>query len=154
VGGTAGEKDDALTWRRRLQLGPRVRPVLSDHRLVGKSPEGSRQRVGDSNSGPPPEVVPGGGCAGGLSCGSLAPLVTARARCAPLPAGFACTHRVQAGSGPVRSRTPPALRSSATRERPAGHGNADRCVEPAGPGVAFARGGGLAWLVVRDPEST
>ena len=76
--------------------------------------------MGDSNSGPPPREVPGGGCAGGLTCGSLAPVVTARARCAPLPAGSACTHRVPAGSGPVWSRTPLALRSSATRDRSAG----------------------------------
>jgi hypothetical protein len=31
------------TWRRRLQLGQRVRPVLGDHRLVAKSLEGARQ---------------------------------------------------------------------------------------------------------------
>jgi hypothetical protein len=55
---------------------------------------------GDSNSGPQSEVVPGSGCACGLSCGSLAPVVTARARCTPLPARSACTHRVPAGSGP------------------------------------------------------
>ena len=30
-------------------------------------------RLGDSNSGPPLEGLPGGGCAGGLACGSLAP---------------------------------------------------------------------------------
>jgi hypothetical protein len=29
-----------------------------------------RPWAGDSNSGPPPEVVPGGGCAGGLTCDS------------------------------------------------------------------------------------
>jgi hypothetical protein len=45
---------------------------------------------GDSNSGPPPEVVFGSGYAGGLTCGSSAPLVTVRARCNPLPAGCAC----------------------------------------------------------------
>jgi hypothetical protein len=43
--------------------------------------------------------------------------MTARARRTPLPAGSACTHRVPAGSGLVRSRTPSALRSSATRDR-------------------------------------
>jgi hypothetical protein len=37
--------------------------------------------------------VPGGDCAGGLSCGFLAPMVTVRARWTPLPAGSACTHR-------------------------------------------------------------
>jgi DDE superfamily endonuclease len=43
AGGTAGASYDAPTWRRRLQLDCRVRPVLGDHCLVGKSPEGSRQ---------------------------------------------------------------------------------------------------------------
>ena len=33
----------ACTRRRRLQIGHRVRPVLGDHRLVGKSPEGSAE---------------------------------------------------------------------------------------------------------------
>jgi hypothetical protein len=110
------------------QLGKSLRPVLGDHRLAGKSPKGSRQPGrGNSNSGPPPDMVPGGACAGGLTCGSLAPVVTARARCSPLPAGSACTHRVPAGSGPVRSRTPPALRSSATRDRSAGRARQGRC---------------------------
>jgi hypothetical protein len=36
VGGTAGENDDALTWRRRLQLDFSVRPVRGDDCLVGK----------------------------------------------------------------------------------------------------------------------
>jgi hypothetical protein len=52
-----------------------------------------------------PEVVPGGGGVGSLTCGFLAPVVTARVRCTPLPAGSACTHRVPAGCGPVRSQT-------------------------------------------------
>jgi hypothetical protein len=34
------------TWQRRLPAHQRVRPVLGDHRLVAKRPEGSRQRVG------------------------------------------------------------------------------------------------------------
>jgi hypothetical protein len=64
---------------------------------------------GDSNSGPPPEGVPGGGCAGSLTCGSFALVVTAGARCTPLPANSACIQRVPLASGPV-GRTP--LRSS------------------------------------------
>ena len=71
---------------------------------------------GDSNSGPSPEAVPGGGCAGELTCGSLAPVVTARARCAPLPAGSVCTHRVPAGPRPGT----PSLHRSAGR-----HGRAN-----------------------------
>jgi hypothetical protein len=43
AGGTAGENDSARTWPLRLQLDCLVRPDLGDHRLVGKSPEGSRQ---------------------------------------------------------------------------------------------------------------
>ena len=50
AGGTAGENDDAPTWRRRLPAGRRVRPVLGDHRLVGKSPEGSRQPGGETRT--------------------------------------------------------------------------------------------------------
>ena len=45
--GTTGENDNARTWRRRLQLGGRVRPVPGYHRVVGKHPKGVRQkRVG------------------------------------------------------------------------------------------------------------
>jgi hypothetical protein len=36
VGGTAGENDGARTWPLWLQLYCWVRPVLADHRLVGK----------------------------------------------------------------------------------------------------------------------
>jgi hypothetical protein len=41
--GTASEDDPRTLWRRWLRPDRRVRPVLSDHRLVGKSLEGSRQ---------------------------------------------------------------------------------------------------------------
>jgi hypothetical protein len=47
-GSSAGENDDASTWRNGSQLNPRVKPVLGDHRLVAKSPEGSRQPDGSS----------------------------------------------------------------------------------------------------------
>jgi hypothetical protein len=50
VGGTAGENDGARTWPLRLQLDCSVRPVLGDHRLVGKSPEGSRQPGGETRT--------------------------------------------------------------------------------------------------------
>jgi hypothetical protein len=45
VGGTAGTNNDPRAWRRRLQLGQRARSVSGDHRIVGKSREGLRQRV-------------------------------------------------------------------------------------------------------------
>jgi hypothetical protein len=41
--GTAGEDDPPTPWRRWLRLDWRVRAVLGDRRLVGKSPKGSRQ---------------------------------------------------------------------------------------------------------------
>jgi hypothetical protein len=86
----------------------------------------ARAGSGDSNSGPPPEVVPGSRHAAGLTCGSLAPVVTTRARCNPLPAGTACTHRVPAGSVPSgRGRL---WRSGPPRpgtDRPAGRSKAD-----------------------------
>src|ERR671910_2848520 len=52
--GTASEEDPRTPWRRWLRLDRRVRLVLGDHRLVGKSPEDSRQlfrsrRVADAS---------------------------------------------------------------------------------------------------------
>jgi hypothetical protein len=44
-GGTAG-KNDALTWRRRLPSGPKARPVLGNHRLVGTSLRARGARAG------------------------------------------------------------------------------------------------------------
>jgi hypothetical protein len=128
--GTAVEDDAEQPVCLRFHPDRRVRPVLGDHHLVGKSLEGSRQPGwGDSNSGPASERLPSHSVVSGLTCGSLAPVVTARARCSPLPAGSACTQRVPVGSGPVRSWTPSALRSSATRDRSAGHGKADTGAE-------------------------
>jgi hypothetical protein len=37
AGGTAGENDDARTWRQQFQLDPRVRPVSGDYSVVGKA---------------------------------------------------------------------------------------------------------------------
>jgi hypothetical protein len=75
-----------------------VRPVLGELLLVGKSPEGvAAAGWRDSSSGPPSDGWPAHGSLGGLTCGSLLPVVTARARCIPLPANFTCTHRVPAG---------------------------------------------------------
>jgi hypothetical protein len=90
---------------------------------------------GTRTLGPTPEMVPGGSRAGRLTCCSSVPLLTAGARCSPLPAGSACTHRVPAGSAPVRSRTPPALRSSAARDRSAGRARQGRsCTDHPGGG--------------------
>jgi hypothetical protein len=52
VGGTADEKEDAPTWRRRLPGRLEVRPVLVIRRLVGKSSQGSRQPGGQSHTWP------------------------------------------------------------------------------------------------------
>ena len=43
AGGTAGENGDAAHLAATAPVGQRVRPVLGDYRLVGKSLEGSRQ---------------------------------------------------------------------------------------------------------------
>ena len=51
AGGTAGEGDPGTAWRRWLDRDRRVRPVLGDHRLVGKSLEGvAAAGSGDANS--------------------------------------------------------------------------------------------------------
>jgi len=80
---------------------------------VGKSPEGSRQPGGETRTlARFFEGLPGGRCVGGLACDSFAPVVTVPARCSPLPARLRVYPPCTACSGPVRSRTPPALRSS------------------------------------------
>jgi hypothetical protein len=84
----------------------------------------------DSNSGPPPEGLPGGGYVDALTCGFLAPVVTGGDRCNPLSALPSCTHRVPAGSvlsdrGRLRRSGPPQPGTN----RPAGHGKVDAGVE-------------------------
>jgi len=78
----------------------------------------------DSNSGPPPDVVPSRGRAGALTCGSLA-VVTARARCTPMSAGpRVLTVYRRAPSRPVADASgPPVLRDQGS-DSPAGHGKA------------------------------
>jgi hypothetical protein len=68
-------------------------------RLPGEAPQarGSPGR-GDSDSGPPPGRWPGRSLGGGVTCGSLLPVVTAGVRWTPRPAGSACTQHVPAGS--------------------------------------------------------
>jgi hypothetical protein len=95
----------------------------------GPQARGSRGS-GDSNSGPPLDGLPGGGCAGGLSCGSFAPVVTARARYSPyLPAWRVPTLyrrlRSPSGRGRLRRSGPPRPGT----DRPAGHGKADAGIE-------------------------
>jgi len=46
-------------------------------------------------------VFPGLGRIVELTCSSFSPVVTARARCTPPPAGSMCTHRVPPTSGPT-----------------------------------------------------
>ena len=66
---------------------PGVRPVLGDHCIVGRGPEGSRQAgSGDSNSTAPSCVARGQEATGRLSCGFFDPLVTASVHgCPSLP---------------------------------------------------------------------
>ena len=112
-----------------------IRQVLSAGRLA-KPPRQAPPPLNLSTP-PPPRAVPAPTCptinqkrahaAGGLTCGSLAPVVTAGAHCAPLSAGSSCTHCVPAGSGPVGVRTLPALRSCAIRDRSAGRARQGGC---------------------------
>ena len=75
---------------------------------------------GDSNSGPLPEVAPGGSCAGGLTCGSFTPWCPLRSSACRLPVYPPCT-------GGLRSRLvadasgAPVLRDHGPIGRP-GHG--------------------------------
>jgi hypothetical protein len=60
----------------------------------------------DSNCGPPSTVLRGRGWAGGLTCHSLEPAVTAGAGCPPLPAGprlsLACSAATSANGAGMR----------------------------------------------------
>jgi hypothetical protein len=90
------------------------------------------RRSGDSNSRSPVSSARGQEAVGRATCGFAELPVSAPARCCPL---FTCRLRTQHGPtgvpGPVWSRTPPAPRSSATRDRsPAGHGKVDPSRDP------------------------
>jgi hypothetical protein len=114
AGGTAGENDDALTWRRWLQLGHRGEAVLGDHCLVGKSLEGSRQpgravelqftclhhRCTRGCRSSDPRFRQAFGASSCPGC----PRFTRRLR---------TQHELMRRSGPILSWTPSALRSSA-----------------------------------------
>jgi len=50
VGGTAGENDEAGTWRQQFPLGQWVRPVSGDYCLVGKGRRPAQAGLGESNS--------------------------------------------------------------------------------------------------------
>jgi hypothetical protein len=71
-----------------LHADRRVRPVLGDHRLVGKSPEGSRQPDGDLN--PAPGCFYGPGPNGGW--GDLRFSYAERDRSCPLRASDSRVH--------------------------------------------------------------
>jgi hypothetical protein len=123
-----GSSSKAVICRRLCHRGgPPSQPLLRWQRPPARTaPHG----WGDSNSGPPPEVVPGRGCTGRPTCGSLAPVVTAGARCSPLPAGCVCPPC----TGGLRSRSvadasgAPVLRDQGP-DRPAGHGKADHSLD-------------------------
>ena len=51
VGGTTGENDGARTWPQWLQLYCWVRPVLGDHRLVGKPRRRRSERLPEHHLG-------------------------------------------------------------------------------------------------------
>jgi hypothetical protein len=137
AGGTAGDNDDARTWRRRLQLGQRVRPVLGDPPPRGSSlprrlaPAAAYTRQpqcpapwwkwGDSNSTAAASTARGQEAVGGATCGFTERRVSAPDRCCP---PFTYRLRTQHGPrgvpGPIWSRTTQALLSSAARDRSAG----------------------------------
>jgi hypothetical protein len=76
-----------------------VRPVLGDHHLVGKSPKGSRQWWGDSNSGSGRRRVRGSDYREGTTCGITRPMLPAPDRCCPGGAGVPRTQHGPSGSG-------------------------------------------------------
>jgi hypothetical protein len=116
--GTASEDDPWTPWRRWLGLDRMVRPVVGGHRLVGKSPEGSRQ----SHTGTQFPTQRPGRCFPGLYHAfelggrrSIVPLCTCSSRgVAARTVGNLVSIRA---SGPVLSRTPSVLRSSVDRDR-------------------------------------
>jgi hypothetical protein len=118
---------DAQPASRSLPLGE-ARPRRSPASLASRRRSGSRCGWGDSNSGPPPEVLPVHGHILALTCGFWQPVVTADARRAPLVAGRACTQRVPLGARhgfhgrratrwSARRRCRPARESGANRRR-------------------------------------
>ena len=109
------------------QLDRRVRPVPSDYRLVGKGRRPAAVGLRGSNPAPGYSVASGQGGEGHVTCDSRSPKLTARARREPGVPNLMRTQRGPGVSGPVRSRTPPALRSSATRDRSAGRARQGRC---------------------------
>ena len=94
-------QEPGLAWlERQAEVAEELVALVK--RTAENRPRTCPHGLGDSNSGPPPGRLPGGRCAGGLTCGSLAPVVTAGDRCSPLSAIPACTHRARV----ARSRKP------------------------------------------------
>jgi hypothetical protein len=124
--GTAAEHDRGQA---PSSDGSGMRPA---HGLAGTWRQLERSRRGDLNPPSPCCAYRGPGRGGALTCRSPQPVVTAPARPGPAVPDAARTQRGPratrrvAGSGPVRSRTPPALRSSATRDRSAGRARQGR----------------------------
>jgi hypothetical protein len=116
------------TWRRRFPARPEGRPILGDppprwHEPVRLAAAG----WGDSNSTASDSPTRGQKAVGRATCGFAELPVSAPACCCP---PFTCRLRTQHGPmgvpGPW-SRTPAALRSSATRDRSAGRARQGRC---------------------------
>jgi hypothetical protein len=64
------------TWRRRSSSARRVRPVLGDYRLVGKSPEGLRQPGGRLELRPASSSGADSGSPPAMTCASSLAVVT------------------------------------------------------------------------------
>jgi hypothetical protein len=99
------------------ELAQKVRALLEDHCLVGKSPEGSRQYVaGDSNSASTVSTIRGQNTVGAATCGFYERSVTAPVRGYPRSAfRLQLQRRPTRVYGDVRSRDAFGAPSSATR---------------------------------------
>jgi hypothetical protein len=126
--GTASEDDPRTAWRRWFRLDQRVRPSSVT------TASWARVRRAHGSRTPEPKLPTrcAGWCVSGLyqavelgGCRSVVPSCTRSSRgVAARPVSNLVSI---GGSGPVRSRTPAGLRSSATRDRSAGRARQGRC---------------------------
>jgi hypothetical protein len=87
----------------------------------------------DSNSAPPPQVLPARSRIAAVTCDSSQPVVTAGARWAPLAAGRVCTQRVPpapipSGRGRLWRSGPPRPGTGSAGRAPRGRCGYSRCL--------------------------
>jgi hypothetical protein len=107
----------ATRLRRWLHLDRWVRPVLGDHRLVGRARRARSSGWGDSNSTSLLSTTRGQKAIGLDACGFHARSLAARVRCCPWFAVRMRTHHGPRGPIASRSRTLRARSSSTARSR-------------------------------------